>query len=316
MDETILHDAPDLNSLTPEDERLLARFTDTVIIEEGAVVPTFLAALPTLTCSTPPELVDGIYQLQSDKRLVVVTKTKMTADLARVLNQSFGDNHLALYENETWDAAQALEEIRRISSMLTDESGKTIYVETEIIPGIYTSTDGKLLAAGDTLSELGGQKLYDKRFRDFWGTILPTPFTKELLADDTLDFTTRTLAAVNLHAQIKLRNDSMLPAPECTLVFRTGHALVTGWETPDDRDAAIRRLFFLLLFGAEETGDVLGAMLPVLTAAKDVPAPFLSDLEHIYLGGSVCSFRKWNNIFERLMLDYEELGILKGGAAE
>ena len=88
------------------------------------------------------------------------------------------------------------------------------------------------------------------------------------------------------------------------------------WETPADRDEAVRRVFFLLLFGAEERSDALASMLPMLADAEDVPDAFLSDLERIYVNGAGCSFRKWNNILERLMLDYEEMGILKGGAAE
>ena len=47
-----------------------------------------------------------------------------------------------------------------------------------------------------------------------------------------------------------------------------------------------------------------------------MPEAFLSDLERIYLYNAPCSFRKWNNIIERLRLDYEENGVLKGGAAE
>jgi hypothetical protein len=57
-------------------------------------------------------------------------------------------------------------------------------------------------------------------------------------------------------------------------------------------------------------------MLPVLAEAEHVPEAFLADLERIYLNNAPCSFRKWDNIIERLKLDYEENGVLKGGAAE
>lgn len=316
MDETIRHDTADMNVLTSEDERLLVKFADAVIIEEGADIPSAAAALPIQSCTTPPELVDCIYRLQPQKRLIVVTKTQMAAELARVLNRSFQDNHFALCENDTWDAGTALEEIRCISSMLTDEDGNDLRIDEEIIRGIYTSTDGRLLASEGCLTKLGGKQLYSKQFHDAWGTLLPEQFTKDTLVGEDLSFTTRTFAAADLFAQIKLRKDGQTPLPEQTLVFNTGSALVNEWETPDDFDTALRRLFFLLLFDAEESEDALASMLPALTAADHVPEAFLNDLERIYVGGAACSFRKWNNIIERLLLDYEELGILKGGAAE
>lgn len=316
MDETIQMDASGMRSLSADDERLLVRYTDTVIAEKGAQLPAAAESLPKILCAAPPELVDNIYNLQPQQRLIVVTKNTMTAELARVLNRSFAERHIALYENGAWDAGTALEEIRLLNSMLTDADGRELRITDNLVPGIYASADGRLLAANGYLTELGGKQLYGKQFHDSWGTLLPEDFTTETLADDSLDFVSRTLAAANLFVQMKKRDDNKVPVPEHTLIFKEGHCLVTEWLPPSDRDTAIRRVFFLLLFGAEERGDALASMLPVLAEAENVPSSFLNDLEHIYIDGASCSFRKWNNIFERLMLDYDEAGVLKGGADE
>lgn len=316
MDETTRLDAAGQSALSPEDERLLVKYADVVIAEEGAPIPRAAADLPILTCAAPPELVENIYRLQPEKRLIVATRTQMAADLAAVLSRSIKDNFFALYANETWYADATLEEIRSINSMLTDANGNVLRIQEELIPGIFASADGRLLAAEGYLTELGGTPLFGKQFHDVWGTLLPEDFTMETLADADLDFTIRTLAVVNLFNQMKQRADKKLPIPERTLIFGDGRALVTAWETAEDYDTAVSRVFFLLLFGAEPEDDVLAAMLPVLTDAKKIPEAFLFDLERIYISGAPCSFRKWNNILERLMLDYEELGIVKGGAAE
>ena len=315
MDEIIRNDAAGSRTLTAEDERLLVKYTDTVIAEKGAQLPPAAEGLPKVLCAAPPELVDNIYNLQPEQRLIVVTKNTMTAELARVLNRSFTERHIALYEDGAWDAEPALEEIRLLNSMLTDGDGKELQITENLVPGIYASADGRLLAASGYLTELGGTPLYGKQFHDSWGTLLPEDFTTATLADDSLDFVSRTLAAANLFVQMKKRDDNKVPVPEHTLIFTEGRCLVTEWQTPADRDLAIRRVFFLLLFGAEERGDALASMLPVLTEAENVPSPFLNDLERIYIDGAPCSFRKWNNIFERLMLEYDETGVLKGGDA-
>ena len=316
MDETIRLDAAEMTELSPEDEQLLIKYAEAIIIEEGAQMPEAMARMPKLTCAAPPELVENIYHLQPEKRLIVITRTQMAADLARVLNRSFKNDHFAMLSDGKWEAAEALSEIRRLNSMLTDGEGNNLVIESEVIPNIYAAENGRLLAMGDCLSELGGEKLYGKRFHDAWGTLLPPQFTKETLTGEELDFTTRTFAAANLLVQMKKRSDGMVPVPERTLVFNTGKCLVTEWETAEDRDNAVRRVFFLLLFGNEERGDALASMLPVLAEAENVPEAFQLDLERIYVNGAACSFHKWNNILERLMLDYEEMGILKGGAAE
>ena len=316
MDETIRTNASDLRTLSPEDERLLVKYTDTVIAEKGAQLPPAVEGLPKILCDAPPVLVDNVYNLQPEQRLIVVTKTSMAAELARVLNRSFTERHIALYENGAWDAEPALEEIRLLNSMLTDADGRELRIVNNLIPGIYASADGRLLASTGYLTELGGMPLYGKQFHDAWGTLLPEDFTTETLADDSLDFVSRTLAAANLFVQMKKRDDNRVPIPEHTLIFKEGRCLVTEWQAPADRDAAIRRVFFLLLFGAEEHSDALASMLPVLAEAAHVPSSFLNDLENIYINGAPCSFRKWNNIFERLMLDYDEAGILKGGDEE
>lgn len=314
MDETIRQTAAE--GLTPEDERLLYKYADAIVAEEGAQLPAAAGAMPKITCAAPPDLVENIYHLQPEKRLIVITHTQMAADLARVLNRSFKGNHFALCDNGTWDAEVALDEIRHLNSMLTDDAGNELRIAEQIIPGIFASADGRILAAEGYLTELGGKPLYGKQFHDAWGTLLPAQYTKETLADESLSFLTRTFAVTNLHAQMKKRGDEKVPVPERTLIFGAGRCLVTEWETVEDRDAALRRVFFLLLFGAEERGDALASMLPVLADTEDIPEAFLQDLERIYVGGAPCSFRKWNNILERLMLDYEENGTLKGGAAE
>lgn len=314
MDDTIRHDTADLRVLSPEEEQLLVRYTDTVIAEKGATLPDSADKLPKILCDTPPELVENIYRLQPEKRLIVVTKTKMAAELASVLNRSFTERHIALYEDSKWNADAALEEISLLNSMLLDDEGNELRVVGSLIPGIYAASDGRLLASEGYLTELGGKKLYGKQFHDSWGTLLPEEFTRDTLADDSLDFISRTFAAANLFVQMKKRTDQKIPVPEHTLIFTEGRCLVTEWTSAPDRDEAVRRVFFLLLFGAEERGDALASMLPVLAEAEFVPEPFLSDLEHIYVDGAPCSFRKWNNIFERLMLEYDEQGILKGGA--
>ncbi|MCR5717897.1 MAG: hypothetical protein K6F80_02545 [Oscillospiraceae bacterium] len=303
-------------TLTSEDERLLVKYADVIIAEEGAEVPAAAEVLAQIICTTPPELVENIYKLQPTKRLIVVTRTTMAADLARVLSGSITSNHFALYGNGTWYADAALAEIRRISSMLTDEEGNELQLSNQLIPGIYASEDGRLLAEKGYLAELGGTTLYGKQFHDAWGTLLPKRFTMSTLAGDNISFTTRTLAAANLLAQMKKRDDGMIPVPEHTLVFEKGRCLVTEWTQPEDRDAGLRRVFFLQLFGAEERGDALASMLPVLAEADEIPDSFLADLERIYINNAPCSFRKWSNIIDRLLLDYEELGIVKGGASE
>jgi len=303
-------------ALTSEDVQLLVRYADEIITEDGAEVPAAAEVLAQIICETPPELVENIYKLQPTKRLIVVTRTPMAAELARVLARSIRRNYFALYDNGTWYAGKALHEIRRLSSMLTDGEGSEMVLSEQVIPGIYAAENGRLLAADGILTELDGKTLYGKQFHDVWGTLLPDRFTMETLVGDTPDFTTRTLAVANLLAQMKKRDDGMVPVPEHTLVFEKGSCLVTEWEDAEDREAAIRRLFFLQLFGAEERGDALASMLPVLTEAEDIPDAFLADLERIYLNHAPCSFRKWNNIIERLLLDYEEQGIVKGGAAE
>lgn len=303
-------------TLTSEDERLLVKYADVIVAEDGAEVPAAAEVLAQIICSTPPELVENIYKLQPTKRLIVVTRTPMAAELASVLARSIKSNHFALYDNGTWFADKALAEIRLISSLLTDEEGREIRLQEQIVPGIYTSEDGRLLAEKGYLTELGGTPLYGKQFHDVWGTLLPKRFTMSTLAGDDMSFTTRTLAAANLLAQMKKRSDGLLPVPEHTLVFEKGRCLVTEWTEAADKDAALRRVFFLQLFGAEERGDALASMLPVLAEAENIPDAFLADLERIYLNDAPCSFRKWNNIIERLLLDYEELGIVKGGAAE
>ncbi len=316
MDETTRFNAQDPTVLSPEEIALLVKYAEALIIEEGAQAPEAAADLPTLTCAAPPELVENIYRLQPEKRLIVVTRTQMAADLAQVLSRSITSNHFALCADGKWDAKPALDEISRLDSTLTDDDDTLLVIQSEVIPGIYASEDGRLLAKGDCLSELGGKRLFGKHFHDAWGTLLPEQYNQKTLADDTLDFTTRTFAIANLLVQMKKRSDGKVPVPENTMVFDSGKCLVTEWETPADRDEAVRRVFFLLLFGAEERSDALASMLPMLADAEDVPDAFLSDLERIYVNGAACSFRKWNNILERLMLDYEEMGILKGGAAE
>lgn len=312
MDETIQQ----TTALTPEDERLLYKYADALIAEEGAVIPAAIEDMTKITCAAPPDLVENIYRRQPKERLIVITHTPMAAELARVLNRSFKSNHFALCDNGTWDAEVALDEIRHLNSMLIDDAGNELRIAEPIIPGIFASADGRILAADGFLTELGGKPLYGKQFHDAWGTLLPAQFTKETLADDSMSFLTRTFAITNLHAQMKKRGDEKVPIPEHTLVFGAGRCLVTEWETAEDRDAALRRVFFLMLFGTEEGSDALAAMLPVLTETEDIPEAFLQDLERIYVNGAPCSFRKWNNILERLMLDYEENGTLKGGAAE
>ena len=313
MDENIRTTA---SPLTSDDERLLVKYADTIITEDGAQVPAAAEVLAQIICSTPPELVENIYKLQPSKRLIVVTHTPMAAELAGVLARSLKSNHFALYADGTWYANAALDEIRSLNSKLTDDDGNELSIEEEIIPGIFAASDGRILAAKGCLAELGGQPLYGKQFHDAWGTLLPEQYSMNTLAGEDVPFTTRTFAAANLLAQMKKRSDGMVPVPERTLVFGAGHCLVTEWESPEDKDAAVRRLIFLQLFGAEERGDALASMLPVLAEAENVPEAFLADLERIYLNDAPCSIRKWNNIIERLMLDYEELGVLKGGAAE
>lgn len=313
MDEII---RPTATALSHDDERLLVKYADTVITEDGAQVPAAAEVLAQIICSTPPELVENIYKLQPTKRLIVVTHSPMAADLANVLARSLTGNYFALYADGKWYADAALEEIRSLNSKLVDESGNELSIEEEIIPGIFASSDGRILAAEGVLPELGGEKLCSKHFHDAWGTLLPAQYNMNTLANEDISFTTRTFAVANLIAQIKKRGGSTLPVPERTLVFGAGHCLVTEWETPADADAALRRLIFLQLFGAEERGDALASMLPVLAEAEHVPEAFLADLERIYLNNAPCSFRKWDNIIERLKLDYEENGVLKGGAAE
>jgi hypothetical protein len=313
MDENI---RSNVSVLTPEDVRLLVKYADTIITEEGAEVPAAAEVLAQIICSTPPELVENIYKLQPTKRLIVVTRSKMAADLANVLAGSLTENHFALYADGTWYANAAIKEIRALNSKLTSKNGDELSVEKEIIPGVYASSDGRILAAEGHLEELGGEPLYDKHFHDVWGTLLPAQYSMTTLAGEDISFTTRTFAVANLLAQMRKRDDGKVPVPERTLVFGQGHCLVTGWAEAEDQTAALRRLIFLQLFGAEESDDVLASILPVLDTAENVPAAFLSDLEQIYLNNTPCSFRKWNNIIERLMIDYEENGVLKGGAAE
>ena len=303
-------------TLTSEDERLLVKYADVVITEDGAEVPTSAEVLAQIICSTPPELVENIYKLQPTKRLIVVTKSTMAADLAMVLSRSITSNHFALYVNGTWYADDAMAEVRLISSMLTDEDGNDLHLKEQIVPGVYASEDGRLLAEKGCLTELGGTPLYGKQFHDVWGTLLPKRFTMNTLAGDDISFTARTLAVANLLAQMKKRDDDMIPVPEHTLVFEKGRCLVTEWTEAEDKDAALRRLFFIQLFGGEARGDALASMLPILAEAENIPDAFLADLERIYLNGAPCSLRKWNNIIERLLLDYEEIGTVKGGSAE
>ena len=54
MDEIIRSTA---SSLTHDDERLLVKYADTVITEDGAQVPAAAEVLAQIICSTPPELV-------------------------------------------------------------------------------------------------------------------------------------------------------------------------------------------------------------------------------------------------------------------
>lgn len=313
MDEIIRSNEGELSR---DDERLLVKYADTIITEDGAQVPAAAEVLAQIICSTPPELVENIYKLQPTKRLIVVTHSAMAADLASVLARSLTENHFALYADGKWHADAALEEIRALNSKLTDEAGNEISIQEELIPGIFASTDGRILAAEGCLTGFSGEKLCSKHFGSAWGIMLPEKYNMSTLAGGEVTFTTRTLAVANLIAQMKKRGGGMVPVPERTLVFGRGHCLVTEWEKPEDADAALRRLIFLQLFGAEERGDALASMLPVLTEAENIPEAFLADLERIYLNHAPCSFRKWNNIIERLKLDYEESGVLKGGAAE
>ena len=313
MDEIIRSTA---SSLTHDDERLLVKYADTVITEDGAQVPAAAEVLAQIICSTPPELVENIYKLQPTKRLIVVTHSQMAFDLASVLARALKENHFALYADGTWYADAALEEVRGLNSKLTDDNGNEITLQEELIPGIFASADGRLLAAAGSLADLEGETLYSKQFHDIWGKLLPDKYTMDSLADEHTSFTTRTFAVGDLLRQMKQRKDGTVPVPERTLVFSGGRCLVTEWEKPEDQEAALRRLIFLQLFGAEERGDALASMLPVLAEAENVPEAFLSDLERIYLNQAPCSFRKWHNIIERLLLDYQELGIVKGGTEE
>ena len=311
MDENIRPSA-----LSRDDERLLVKYADTIITEDGAQVPAAAEVLAQIICSTPPELVENIYKLQPTKRLIVVTHSTMATDLANVLARSLTENYFALYAGGNWYADAALEEIRSLNSKLIDDAGNEISIAEELIPGIFASADGRILASEGMLTELGGEKLRSKHFQDNWGTLLPAQYNMDTLAKEDITFKTRTFAVANLIKQIQKRGDDTLPVPERTLVFGAGHCLVTEWETPGDKDAALRRLIFLTLFSAEERGDALASMLPVLAEADTLPEAFLADLERIFVNGAPCSFRKWSNIIDRLILDYEELGVLKGGAAE
>ncbi len=302
-----------LRQLSSEEIHLLEKYAEAVITEEGAENPLTLKQedVSHVTALTPPELVSSIYHMQPEKRLLIITHTETQRELASVLCKSFKEHHPAIYYNGLWEADKALAEMHDLENLLTDAEGNILSLSEEVIDGIFTTEDGSLVINKDANIACDGTILRKKTDDVEWGVLLP--MKRDMLAGtaDTApgSFFTRTLAAANLMQQVNEKNDNNVPVASNTLVFHDGTCLAAAWEKSHNLETSLRSLFFQLLFGAEDA-DKLGLMLTALQNAEGIPESFVNDMERIYLNGAECSTRRWNNLFERLVLDYQEQNLI------
>ena len=302
-----------IRELSSEEIHLLEKYTEAVIIEHGATIPLNLKQedVSNVTAMTPPDIVSSIYHMQPEKRLLIVTCTETQRELASVLCKSFKENHPAIYYNGLWEADKALAEMHDLENLLTDADGNILSLSEEIVTGVFTTEDGSLVVNKESGVLCEGVPLRKKTDDIDWGILLP--MKRDMLAG-TADvapgsFFTRTLASANLMQQVNERNDNSVPIAGNTLVFHDGTCLATAWEKSDNLEVSLRSLFFRLLFGAEDA-DKLGLMLTALQNAEGIPESFVNDMERIYLNNAECSTRRWNNLFERLVLDYQEQNLI------
>ena len=302
-----------IRQLSSEEIHLLEKYTEAVITEEGAENPLTLKQedVSTVTAMTPPELVSSIYHMQPEKRLLIVACTETQRELASVLCKTFKEHHPAIYYNGLWEADKALAEMHDLENLLTDEDGNILSLSEEIVTGVFITEDGSLVVSKESDVPCEGTMLHKKTDDVEWGILLP--MKRDMLAGtaDTApgSFFTRTLAAANLMQQVNERADNHIPVAGNTLVFHDGTCLTTAWVRSDNLEVSLRSLFFQLLFGAEDA-DKLGLMLTALQNAEGIPESFVNDMERIYLNDAECSTRRWNNLFERLVLDYQEQNLI------
>lgn len=302
-----------IRQLSSEEIHLLEKYTEAVITEEGAENPLTLKQedVSNVTAMTPPELVSSIYHMQPEKRLLIVACTETQRELASVLCKTFKEHHPAIYCNGLWEADKALAEMHDLENLLTDGEGNILSLSEEVVTGVFITEDGSLVVSKESDVPCEGTILRKKTDDIEWGILLP--MKRDMLAGtaDTApgSFFTRTLAAANLMQQVNERGDNCIPVAGNTLVFHDGTCLTTAWTATDNLEISLRSLFFQLLFGAEDA-DKLGLMLTALQNAEGIPESFVNDMERVYLNGAECSTRRWNNLFERLVLDYQEQSLI------